>query len=134
MALDLAIVTPDQEASSIRCDEVVVPGVNGEMGLLPGHIPLITALRPGVLTVLTQGKKTHYAVSTGYAEIGEDKVTVLTDACEEASTIDVERAKRALESAEAALAKAGDEQSGWTEQQRRLLKAQARLDAATRRS
>src|SRR5256885_17224126 len=100
MALKLAIVTPDAEVLAIEADEVVLPGASGEVGLLPGHIPLITALHPGVLTVIRQSKKTYYATSTGFAEIEGSQVTVLTDSCEEASAIDAGRAKKALQEAE----------------------------------
>src|SRR5918996_386856 len=101
MALKLAIVTPEKEALAIECDEVIAPGVNGEIGLLPGHVPLITALRPGVLTVIKGGRKLYYAVSSGFAEVDQDQVTVLTASCEPATEIDVERARKALSDAEA---------------------------------
>src|SRR5437763_424026 len=87
MALKLAIVTPEAELG-LDADEVVVPGSNGEVGILPGHIPLITALHPGVLIVIRGGKKSIYATSTGFAEVEGSQVTLLTDSCEEARPFD----------------------------------------------
>jgi F-type H+-transporting ATPase subunit epsilon len=133
MALKIAIVTPDHEALDIECDEVVAPGANGEIGLLAGHVPLITALRPGVLTVIAGGRRSHYAVSSGFAEVDADCVTILTEACEEATKVDADRARRALEQAESALASLAQDDVGFAEQERRSLRARARLDAAARR-
>ena len=133
MALKIAIVTPDHEALDIECDEVVAPGANGEIGLLAGHVPLITALRPGVLTVIAGGRRSHYAVSSGFAEVDADRVTILTEACEEAAKVDADRARRALEQAESALASLAQDDVGFAEPERRSLRARARLDAAARR-
>lgn len=132
--MKLAIVTPEEQALSVDADEVVAPGENGELGILPGHIPLISALRPGVLTVVRGGKRTYYAVSSGFVEIEAEQVSVLTDSCEEASTIDRERAKRAFADAEEKLKTLGPDDPGYLEQRRRAERAQARLDAVARRA
>src|SRR5437016_3669304 len=116
MALKLTIVTPDAEVLAIEADEVVVPGSNGEVGFLPGHTPLITALHPGVLTVAFGGKKAFYATSTGFAEIEGTQVTVLTDACEEAGTIDAGRARKALQEAEEKLKTLSPDEPSWVEE------------------
>lgn len=134
MALKLAIVTPEHEALQVECTEVVAPGVRGELGLLPGHVPLITALAPGVLTVFQGAKKTYYAVSTGYAEIEKDVVTILTDSCEEAAKIDQDRAKKALAEAESKLQTIGPDDPTYAENLRRQARARARLDALARRA
>ncbi|MBK6684171.1 MAG: F0F1 ATP synthase subunit epsilon [Deltaproteobacteria bacterium] len=134
MPLKLAIVTPEHEALQVECTEVVAPGVRGEIGFLPGHVPLITALAPGVLTVFQGNKKTYYAVSTGYAEIERDSVTILTDSCEEASKIDQERAKKAFAEAEGKLQAVGPDDPTYAEMFRRLARARARLDALARRN
>lgn len=131
--LSLAIVTPEEQVLAIEADEVVAPGANGEVGFLPGHVPLITALHPGVLTVIRGGKRTYYAVSTGFAEIENDKVTVLTDACEESSNIDLAAAHRALHEAEDKLKALAPDEPSYAEQKRRLDQAGARIDAAQRR-
>jgi F-type H+-transporting ATPase subunit epsilon len=133
VAFKLAIVTPYEDVLDMECQEVVAPGVNGEIGLLPGHVPLVTTLRPGVLTVFKEGKKSVYAVSTGYAEIEQDKVTILTDACEAQGSIDVERARRALSESEKKLESLSPDEADYRTQQRRIQRATARLDAAERR-
>ncbi|MCB9651048.1 MAG: ATP synthase F1 subunit epsilon [Deltaproteobacteria bacterium] len=132
MAISVAIVTPTQEALSLECDEVVVPGVNGEIGLLPGHVPLITALHPGVLTVVKDSKKSYFAVSAGFAEIEEDKVRILTATCEAAGAIDVERAKKKMADAEAKIVELSPDTTGFADQQRRVRVNRARLNAAER--
>lgn len=133
MSLRLSIVTPEADVLSMECDEVIVPGVNGELGLLPGHIPLVTALKPGVLTLLRGGKRVYYAVSTGFAEIAEDQVTILTDSSEESAALDVARARKALSEAEEKLKALGPDDDAYGEQRRRADRAAARLDAAARR-
>ena len=133
MQIKLAIVTPDREALAMSCDEVIAPGVNGEIGFMPGHVPLITALRPGVLTVVKGGKKTYFAVSSGFAEVDADTVTVLTASCEAADEIDVERARKALNDAEAKLEKLGPEDNGYDAARFQIERARARLDAVERR-
>jgi F-type H+-transporting ATPase subunit epsilon len=133
MPIRLAIVTPEKEALAIECDEVVAPGVNGEIGLLPGHVPLITAIRPGVLTVIKGGRKSYYAVSSGFAEVESDQVTVLTASCEPASDIDVERARKALSEAEGKLEKLGPEDQGYDAARFQMERARARLDTVERK-
>jgi F-type H+-transporting ATPase subunit epsilon len=134
MPIALAIVTPEKEALALTCDEVIAPGVNGEIGLLPGHVPLITALRPGVLTVIHGGRKSYYAVSSGFAEVDADQVTVLTAACEPADQIDVERARKALSDAEGKLEKLGPEDPGYDAARFQIERARARLDTVDRKS
>lgn len=132
MALRCAIVTPTSEALDIECDEVVTPGVRGEIGMLPGHIPLVTALRPGVLTVVKDGKKTFFAVGSGFAEIEKDIVRVLTNTCEAADEIDVERARKKMEDAEKKIVDLSPETKGFADTQRRVRVNRARLDAVDR--
>jgi F-type H+-transporting ATPase subunit epsilon len=133
MAIKLSIVTPDADVLSIECDEVVVPGVNGEIGILPGHVPLITALRPGVLTITKAGRRSYYAVSSGFAEVEGDHVSVLTDAAEESASIDAARAKKALGEAEEKLKALSPDDPAYVEQRRRADRAAARIDASQRR-
>lgn len=130
MPLELRIVTPDSTALELTCDEVAAPGINGEIGLLPGHVPVITALRPGLLTVVKEGKKSVYAVSTGFAELEGERLTVLTDNCEAASAVDVERAKADKAKAEKALAELSEDDAAYSVHRRRLERAEARLTAS----
>ena len=98
-ALRLEIVTPDKVVLEANVDYVGAPGVDGEFGVLPGHIPLLAALSIGEL-YYKQGAETHWAfVAGGFAEVSDNKVSILAEAAELSSDIDVDRAQQALERA-----------------------------------
>jgi F-type H+-transporting ATPase subunit epsilon len=100
----LEIVTPDRSLIREEIDEVVLPGSDGELGVLPGHTPLLTSLKVGELWY-RQGQERHYlAIAFGFAEVLPDRVTVLADVGERAQEIDVHRAERARQRAEQLLA------------------------------
>lgn len=101
--LRLEIVTPEAKAYSEDVDFVVLPGSEGEMGVYPKHVPLLTTLKPGELRVLKDGRETALAVGEGFVEIKGDGVSVLTDMALESSQIDAEAAEKAVESAKAAM-------------------------------
>jgi len=104
--LELEIVTPDKLLVHERVEQVQIPGKTGELGILPGHAPLITTLTIGEISY-RQGTNTHYlAVAWGFAEVLPQKVTILADTAERADEIDVKRAQEAKARAEAALARA----------------------------
>ena len=132
MALKLAIVTPDSAGVTIDCDEAVAPGVNGEIGLLSEHVAMISALAPGVLTVITGGKAEYYVVGTGFVEMDEDVVSILTSTCEAASDVDAERAKKALAKANQQLNELGPDEPGYSKAELKAKRAQARLDCVAR--
>lgn len=132
MPLQLAIVTPRAEALAIECAEVVVPGSTGELDLMPGHLPLVTTTRPGVLTVIVDGRRDHYAVGSGYAEVDDDRVTVLTEACLASDQIDVDEARADLQAAEEAMSGSGPADPGFDESSRSAAWARARLDVRNR--
>ena len=101
--LQLQLVTPYKRVLSQEVEEVTAPGSVGELGILPGHTPLLTTLKVGEL-VYRQGSETfHVAVNWGYVEVEDDTVTVLVETAEPADQIDLERAKAALSRAEEAL-------------------------------
>ena len=108
MALTLEIVTPDSQVYSDTVDTVVIPTVEGEIGVLPGHLPLLTQVDDGELLV-TKGNSTEYlAVSGGFAQISGDKVSVLAEhACYE-EAIDENAVEEALKRAEQNLKDAKD--------------------------
>jgi F-type H+-transporting ATPase subunit epsilon len=97
MALDLVIVTPQGQAFSGEVDGVVLPGTEGDFGVLPGHEAYLTALRVGALEFSMGEQKRFAAVSRGYAEVVDDVVTVMVGSCEFADEIDRERAEKARE-------------------------------------
>jgi F-type H+-transporting ATPase subunit epsilon len=101
--LRLEIVTPEAKAYSEDVDFVVLPGSEGEMGVYPKHVPLLTTLKPGELRVLKDGRETALAVGEGFVEIKGDAVSVLTDMALESAQIDAEAAEKAVESAKAAM-------------------------------
>jgi F-type H+-transporting ATPase subunit epsilon len=102
--LTLEIVTPDRALLREEVDEVVVPGSQGEFGVLPGHTPLLSALKIGELWY-RQGQEKHYlAIAFGFVEVLPDRVTVLAQVGERAQEIDVQRAERAKQRAEQRLA------------------------------
>jgi F-type H+-transporting ATPase subunit epsilon len=104
--LTLEIVTPDRSLMREEVDEVVVPGTDGELGVLPGHTPLVSSLKIGELWY-RQGQERHYvAIAFGFVEVLPDRVTVLADVGERAQEIDVQRAERAKQRAEELLAQA----------------------------
>jgi F-type H+-transporting ATPase subunit epsilon len=97
MALELVIVTPQGQAFNAEVDTVVLPGTEGDFGVLPGHEAFLTALRVGPLE-LSQGERKRFAaVSRGYAEVVDDVVTVMVGSCEFADEIDREAAEKARE-------------------------------------
>jgi len=103
--LMLEIVTPEKLAFSGKVEDVTIPGAEGEFGVLRGHAALLSAVDIGELNFTREGKKTYYALNTGYAEVTGDKVTILVETAERADLIDKERAKRAKDNAEGKLAK-----------------------------
>jgi F-type H+-transporting ATPase subunit epsilon len=104
--LRLDIVTPDKVVLNAEVDYVGAEGVDGQFGLLPQHAPMLSALKVGDL-YYRQGSETHWVfVSGGFAQISDNKVTILAESAELASDIDVERAQEAKTRAEKRLAEA----------------------------
>lgn len=106
MATDLmlAVVAPDRSVVEEPVTSVNMPGVEGYFGVLAGHMPLIAALKPGLVEFLDKNNQRHFvAISGGFAEVTGEKVTILADAAERAKEIDVARAERALDQARKAL-------------------------------
>ncbi len=112
MGLRLEIVTPDKPLLNEEVNGVVLPGVEGELGILPGHIPLMTTLRSGKLVADTQQGRRTFAVHGGFVEVFDNHVIVLTNAGEDASKIDMARAQAALERARDALRNAEERGEG----------------------
>ena len=107
MALQLLVVTPERKAVETDADEVELPGSEGYLGILPGHTPLITLLKPGVLSFKRAGRSQAFAVSSGFAEIASDKVSVLVDSAEAGAEIDAAAAERERAKAEEEMKTAG---------------------------
>ncbi len=99
----LEIVTPEAKTFSDDVEMVVIPGIEGEMGILPMHIPLMTQLKPGELRVTRKGEQIFLAVGEGFVEVTQNSVSVLTDMAVEEKEIDEAAAQAAVERAEAAM-------------------------------
>jgi ATP synthase F1 epsilon subunit len=130
--LGVNLVTPRGVVAHTDADSVQAPGELGEFELLPGHIPMLTALRPGVLTIGTK-VRARYAVASGYLRVDPSgAVEILVEQAMPAKDIDAEAAKKDLAAAEAELAKWGDLplDGDYVNVQHRVGWARARLDAA----
>ena len=112
---------------------VVLPGTDGEMGILPHHAPLLTTLKYGIIKVRSQGHETIFTVAGGIAEIQPDLITVLADAAENVEEIDISRAQAARKRAEESLAKGVPADSdNYLMIEAALRKSNLRLDAVRR--
>jgi len=96
----LDIVTAERVVFSEEVDVVVAPGIEGQLGILPHHAPLMTTLQPGELRVRQGGEEFSLAISGGFLEVRPDRVIVLADAAERAEEIDISRAEEAKRRAE----------------------------------
>ncbi|MEY3896399.1 MAG: synthase subunit epsilon [Verrucomicrobiota bacterium] len=99
MPLHLDIVTPEKKIFSDTVDNVYLPGADGEMGILPQHAGLVTALKPGELRYLHNGKVEKLAIGSGFAEVTQTKVIVLTDMALGEAEIDELTAEEAIQRA-----------------------------------
>jgi F-type H+-transporting ATPase subunit epsilon len=97
----LEIVTPEAKTFSGEVDMVVLPGVEGELGILPMHVPLMTTLLPGEVRIMQGGKETELVVGTGFVEVSQTHVSILTDMAMGDSEIDEAAAEDAVKRAEA---------------------------------
>jgi len=129
--LRVDIVTTEGLVYSGDADVLVVPGVEGQLGILPSHAPLLARLEPGGLMIRSEGEELDVAVTGGFVEVLANRVTVLADAAERAREIDQERAERALERArERIAARAPDVDV--PRAQAAILRSQARVRVAAR--
>lgn len=97
----LEIVTPERKAYAEEANMIVVKGVDGELGILPNHIPLVTPLKIAPITVKKQGSKDEFiAVNGGFMEVRKDKVVILAESAELPEQIDIQRAEAAKERAQ----------------------------------
>jgi F-type H+-transporting ATPase subunit epsilon len=101
--LRLEIVTPETKAYSEDVDMVTLPGSEGELGIYPQHVPVLTTLKPGELRILKSGQETAMAVGEGFVEITGDSVSILTDMALGSESIDAAAAEAAVERAQAAM-------------------------------
>ena len=131
--LNLEIITPEQTVVKEVVDMVEAKGAHGEFGILPGHTQFLTTLEIGEIRYMKGGVTTHLAASSGFAEVVEDKVIMLLDTAETAEEIDIERAKRAMERAEAALKGISFDHAEYLIYEMALYRAIARISVASKK-
>jgi F-type H+-transporting ATPase subunit epsilon len=134
MPIQCDIITQERIVFSGQVDSVNLPGVEGRMGILPHHSPLLTTLDFGEVMVRTAGVEEYFAIGGGFVEVQPDHVTILADSAEQADEIDVERAERARQRAEEMM-RTGvkDDPDRIAAVRASLLKAQVRADVGRRR-
>lgn len=134
MPMQCDIVTQERTVFSGEVDYVNLPGVEGTMGILPNHAPLLTVLRFGEVYVRVNGEPQYFAVGGGFAEVQADKVIVLADSAERADEIDAERAENARKRAEKLMAEGVKEDPARFQQiEASLRRAQIRIDVSFKR-
>jgi len=119
--IQLEVVTPERRVLAEPVDMVTVPGLGGELGILPGHTPLISQLQTGVLTYVQEGKSSLLHVSGGFVEVRDDHVSVLADVAELPEEIDSARAKLSRDKLEKQL-------NAWTGTEEEFETAKTELD------
>ena len=129
-SIQLQIVTPDRLLVREQVDEVEIPGVEGYLGVLPGHTPLLASLAVGEMWYRKGQEKTYLSLAFGFAEVLPDRVTILAQIAERAEDIDPTRAEEARKRAEARLQQARD--IDYERARAALQKALVRLQVASR--
>jgi F-type H+-transporting ATPase subunit epsilon len=129
--IQLEVVTPERRVLSETVDSVNVPGMAGELGILPGHTPLISQLQTGVLSYAQGGSAHRLHVSGGFMEVNEDRVSVLAEIAEHPAEIDAARARLARERAEKTLSSFSGTEEDFETARARLERSVVRLQIAT---
>ena len=125
--LTLEVITPDQTLLQTTVNWVTLPGTEGELGILPQHVPVVTTLDSGILQFEAEGRTSRLAVHYGYAQVQGSTVTVLSEMAERADEIDLSRAKDAEQRARQALQELIGRQD---DEEQRLQKFEAKLKRA----
>ena len=133
MPLLLEIVTPERQVFSEQVDSVVCPGIEGELGILPHHAPLLTTLGVGELRIRRGGEEEFFAIAGGFLQVRPDKVVVMAETADMASEIDLEKAQAARREAEQALAEGFDEPADLARARASLQRALLHIRVAERR-
>jgi len=133
MPVHLEIVTPERLAYEGDVDSVVCPGIEGELGVLPHHAPLLTTLGVGELRIRTGGQEEYFAIAGGFLQVRPDKVVVMAETADLASEIDLEAAEKARRDAEKALAEGFNEPADLARARAAMERALLRIRVAERR-
>ncbi|RLT34290.1 MAG: F0F1 ATP synthase subunit epsilon [Chloroflexi bacterium] len=133
MPIHLEIVTPERLAYSDEVDMVLVPGIDGELGILPHHTPLVSLLGVGELKIRKGGNEESFAIVGGFLQVRPDKVVVMAETADLASEIDLEKALEARREAERALESGSHEGADLAAARASLQQALLRIRVAERR-
>ena len=128
--LNLEIVTPEKRVLNEKVDTITIPTASGEIGILPSHAPLISALKSGILSYSVGNKTEKIVISSGFVEVTNDKVSVMADIAESSDEINVEAARLEQTEAEKVLAAWGGTEDEFETEVEKLERAQARLQLA----
>src|SRR5712691_6890130 len=128
--LHLEVVTPERRVVSESVNGVTVPGLGGELGILPGHAPLISRLQTGVLSYTQDHNTSQLHVSGGFVEVNDDRVTVLAEIAERPEEIDAARARLAREHSEKQLSSVSGSEEDFEEARAKLERSMVRLQLA----
>lgn len=133
MPIRCEIASQDRLVYEGEADVIIVPGIEGEMGILPNHAPLLSTLKMGILRVRSQGEEKAFTISGGVIEVQPDLVTVLADAAENVIEIDVARAEAARKRAEELLAQGpGPDSDAYLSLEAALRRSNLRIEAVKR--
>ncbi|MEM9908106.1 MAG: ATP synthase F1 subunit epsilon, partial [Cyanobacteria bacterium P01_D01_bin.44] len=131
MPLTVRVVSPDKTVWDSSVEEVILPSTTGQLGILGGHAPLITALDIGVMRVRENKEWVAIALMGGFAEVENDEVTILVNGAEQGDSIDQREAETEYQSAQEQFnAVSGDDRQASIQASRSLKRARARLQAA----
>jgi F-type H+-transporting ATPase subunit epsilon len=130
MTINIRVITPDRIVCSTTAEEIILPSTTGQLGILDGHAPLITALDIGVLRIKMDQKWTPMILFGGFAEVDQDQITILVNDVEEAASLKLNEVTIALEEATLAVEQAQTNREK-IEASQNLKKASARVQAAT---
>lgn len=133
MPIHLEIVTPERLAFEGDVDAVICPGIEGELGVLPHHAPLLTTLGVGELRIRTGGQEEYFAIAGGFLQVRPDKAVVMAETADLAAEIDLEAAEKARRDAERALAEGFHEPADLARARAAMERALLRIRVAERR-
>lgn len=128
--IEFKIVTPEKVLYDAMVEGVSFPTVEGEITVLPHHIPIISAIKPGELKIRINGKDEFFHVTSGVLEVDGQSITLLTDAAERASDVNEKRAQEAVERAQAIMSEKRQDEEGYIEAVAEMERALSRIRIA----
>lgn len=128
--IELKIVTPEKVLYQELVESVSFPTPDGEITILPHHIPIISAVKPGELKIKKDSKEEFFSVTKGVVEIDGKTITFLTDAAERATDVDEKRAEEAIKKAQSIMSEQRQDEEGYAEAMAQMERAMSRMKIA----